>query len=113
MFVLFVSLLLLSTGIYGIWRLEDGLELSDVLPKQTAAYEFIVAREQYFSFYPMNLVVRAPTNIPVAQNRIRQMRQDMLDNCPYTVCAYVQLRARICADDRRQTYERLVYVVTV
>jgi hypothetical protein len=92
MFVLFISLSLFTTGLYGVWRLEDGLELSDVLPKQTAAYEFIVAREEYFSFYPMNVIVRAPTDFAAAQNRVRQMRQDMLDNCPYTVCVYTSVR---------------------
>jgi hypothetical protein len=40
-------------GLYGVNKLEDGLELSDVMAKGTPAYDFLLAREKYFSFYPM------------------------------------------------------------
>ena len=65
--------------------MEDGLELSDILVKDTPGYDFIVAREKYFSFYPMQAVIRKPTDFANKQSDIRQLREDILTKSPYTV----------------------------
>jgi patched 1 protein len=74
-----------ALGIYGMNKMEDGLELSDILVKGTPGYDFIVAREKYFSFYPMQAVIRGPTDLANTQGHIRQLREDILTKSPYTV----------------------------
>lgn len=44
--ILVISAVMLSAGIYGLQNLEDGLELSDVMAKGTAAHDFLLAREK-------------------------------------------------------------------
>uniref|UniRef100_A0A1I7YH77 SSD domain-containing protein n=1 Tax=Steinernema glaseri TaxID=37863 RepID=A0A1I7YH77_9BILA len=46
-------------GLWGIRRSTMGLELSDVLPEHTAPAAFLKARDKYFSFYPMHIVLRS------------------------------------------------------
>lgn len=45
--VLLISAVMLCTGLYGLRSLEDGLELSDMMAKGSAAYDFLLAREKY------------------------------------------------------------------
>ncbi|KAI6242632.1 Protein patched-like protein 1 [Aphelenchoides fujianensis] len=56
--VLCMSLLLFFGCAYQIRNLTIGLELSDVLPENTAPAAFLRARDKYFSFYPFNVIVR-------------------------------------------------------
>lgn len=56
--VLLFFTLLMGIGVIGMTQLTLGLELTDVVPTGTAPYDFLLARQQYFSFYPMNGIVR-------------------------------------------------------
>lgn len=56
--VLLFFTLVLGVGVIGMTHLTLGLELTDVVPQGTAPYDFLLARQQYFSFYPMNGIVR-------------------------------------------------------
>ena len=49
---------LLAAGIYGSLQVEDGLELTDVVPQGSVAHQFVEAQFKYFSFYPMTLVTQ-------------------------------------------------------
>ncbi|KAK0396209.1 hypothetical protein QR680_001621 [Steinernema hermaphroditum] len=55
-------------GMWGVGDLCVGLELSDVLPAQTAPAAFLKARDKYFSFYPMHVVLRSE-NFDIAQKQ--------------------------------------------
>lgn len=57
-FVIVLFSIFLGVGIYGTCTMTLGLELTDLVPKGTAPYDFLRAREQYFSFYPMNLIIK-------------------------------------------------------
>ncbi len=61
-----------------------GLELTDVIPKDTAPYDFLSAREKYFSFYPMYGVIKGPVDFPHKQREIRDYR-DALGQSEYTI----------------------------
>ncbi|KAJ8380776.1 hypothetical protein SKAU_G00015540 [Synaphobranchus kaupii] len=54
--VLFVALL--GVSLYGTTRVRDGLELTDIVPRETSEYDFIGAQFKYFSFYNMYVVTQ-------------------------------------------------------
>ncbi len=47
---------LLIFGIIGTVRVKDGLDLTDVVPRDTTEYKFLAAQEKYFGFYNMYAV---------------------------------------------------------
>ncbi|CAG9535046.1 unnamed protein product [Cercopithifilaria johnstoni] len=67
-FVILICLCLLLAGLFGLRSTMFGLEMSDVLPDQTAPAAFLKARDRYFSFYPMFAVLRGP-GIDYAKNQ--------------------------------------------
>uniref|UniRef100_A0A0N5A2S4 SSD domain-containing protein n=1 Tax=Parastrongyloides trichosuri TaxID=131310 RepID=A0A0N5A2S4_PARTI len=73
-----MTVAMLSLGVYGLACSTLGLELSDVLPEHTAPAQFLKAREQYFSFYPMFVVLKGPNiDFPNQQAKIEALRQDI------------------------------------
>uniref|UniRef100_A0A915HYU9 Uncharacterized protein n=1 Tax=Romanomermis culicivorax TaxID=13658 RepID=A0A915HYU9_ROMCU len=48
----------IGASAYGLFFVPIGLELSELVPLGTAPQAFMVAREKYFSFYPMYTVVK-------------------------------------------------------
>lgn len=65
-------------GGVGLYRSTLGLELSDVLPENTAPAAFLRARERYFSFYPMFAILKGEEiDFPHAQELIEEYRLDI------------------------------------
>jgi patched 1 protein len=64
-------------GCIGLYRSKIGLELADVLPENTAPAAFLKARERYFSFYPMFVVLKGEADIPTSQLLIEKLRSDI------------------------------------
>ncbi|XP_077330932.1 protein patched homolog 1 isoform X1 [Lithobates pipiens] len=56
--VIFFFLALLSISLYGTTRVRDGLDLTDIVPRETREYDFIAAQFKYFSFYNMYVVTQ-------------------------------------------------------
>ncbi|XP_054666894.1 protein patched homolog 1 isoform X5 [Grus americana] len=56
--VIFLFLGLLGLSLYGTTRVRDGLDLTDIVPRETREYEFIAAQFKYFSFYNMYIVTQ-------------------------------------------------------
>ncbi|VDK82911.1 unnamed protein product [Litomosoides sigmodontis] len=77
-FVILICLCLLLVGLFGLRNTTFGLEMSDVLPDQTAPAAFLKARDRYFSFYPMFAVLRGP-EIDYAKN------QQKIDNYRFAI----------------------------
>ena len=75
---------MLILAVIGVLHVNLGLELSDVIPTGTPEHEFLVAREKYFSFYPMYGVIRKPTKIHLKQKEMQRFREEIL-NMSYTV----------------------------
>lgn len=77
-FVVLLCLGLFTGGIFGIRNSTIGLELSDVLPDNTAPAAFLKARDKYFSFYPMFLIIRGQNvNFPRQQHLIKGLREEI------------------------------------
>ncbi|KAM8964250.1 protein patched homolog 1 isoform 2-T2 [Lycaon pictus] len=56
--VIFLFLGLLGVSLYGTTRVRDGLDLTDIVPRETREYDFIAAQFKYFSFYNMYIVTQ-------------------------------------------------------
>ncbi|NXH55460.1 PTC1 protein, partial [Rhabdornis inornatus] len=56
--VIFLFLCLLGLSLYGTTRVRDGLDLTDIVPRETREYDFIAAQFKYFSFYNMYIVTQ-------------------------------------------------------
>ncbi|NXF86286.1 PTC1 protein, partial [Eubucco bourcierii] len=56
--VVFLFLGLLGLSLYGTTRVRDGLDLTDIVPRETREYDFIAAQFKYFSFYNMYIVTQ-------------------------------------------------------
>uniref|UniRef100_A0A8B9YXR5 SSD domain-containing protein n=1 Tax=Buteo japonicus TaxID=224669 RepID=A0A8B9YXR5_9AVES len=56
--VIFLFLGLLGLSLYGTTRARDGLNLTDIVPRETQEYDFIAAQFKYFSFYNMYIVTQ-------------------------------------------------------
>ncbi|MBN3297806.1 PTC1 protein, partial [Amia calva] len=56
--VIFLFLGLLGVSLYGTTRVRDGLELTDIVPRDTSEYDFIGAQFKFFSFYNMYVVTQ-------------------------------------------------------
>jgi patched 1 protein len=76
--VVVICLSLFIGGIIGIRSSSIGLELSDVLPENTAPAAFLKARDKYFSFYPMNIVIKGEhVDFARQQHPIEALRQEI------------------------------------
>ncbi|XP_043915260.1 protein patched homolog 1 [Protopterus annectens] len=56
--VVILFLALLGVSLYGTTRVRDGLDLTDIVPRDTKEYDFLAAQLQYFSFYNMYIVTQ-------------------------------------------------------
>lgn len=56
--VIVLFLILLVVSLYGTTQVRDGLELTDIVPRETSEYDFIGAQFKFFSFYNMYLVTQ-------------------------------------------------------
>uniref|UniRef100_A0A672GYU7 SSD domain-containing protein n=1 Tax=Salarias fasciatus TaxID=181472 RepID=A0A672GYU7_SALFA len=56
--VIVLFLCLLGVSLYGTTQVRDGLELTDIVPRETSEYDFIGAQFKFFSFYNMYVVTQ-------------------------------------------------------
>ncbi|XP_031440813.1 protein patched homolog 1 [Clupea harengus] len=56
--VIILFLGLLGVSLYGTTCVRDGLELTDIVPRETSEYDFLGAQFKYFSFYYMYVVTQ-------------------------------------------------------
>lgn len=56
--VILLFLCLLGVSLYGTTQVRDGLELTDIVPRDTSEYDFIGAQFKFFSFYNMYVVTQ-------------------------------------------------------
>ena len=74
--MIFLFLGLLAVGIYGALQVEDGLELTDVVPSNSVAHRFVDAQFKYFSFYPMALVTQEEFDYAYQQEKLFSYHDD-------------------------------------
>ena len=57
-FTLLLAFALTCFGLYGVTHIQQGLNMEEVVPHNTSAYEFIKAQNSYFGFYHMYAVTQ-------------------------------------------------------
>uniref|UniRef100_A0A7M5VCP8 SSD domain-containing protein n=2 Tax=Clytia hemisphaerica TaxID=252671 RepID=A0A7M5VCP8_9CNID len=57
-----VCLALLIISLVGVMQVEKGLDLSDMVPKQTTEYQYFSERQKYFSYYKVFVVIANNTD---------------------------------------------------
>lgn len=67
-------LALLGVSLYGTTCVRDGLDLTDIVPRETREYDFIAAQFKYFSFYNM-YVVTQKADYPRAQRLLYDLHK--------------------------------------
>ncbi|KAJ3603779.1 hypothetical protein NHX12_028520, partial [Muraenolepis orangiensis] len=72
--VIVLFLCLLAVSLYGTTRVRDGLELTDIVPRETSEYDFIGAQFKYFSFYNMYVVTQR-ADYPQSQRLLHQLHR--------------------------------------
>ena len=51
-------LVVMVVGAWGVAQVRDGLDLTDIVPKDTPEYRFLEAQAQYFGFYSIYAVTK-------------------------------------------------------
>lgn len=64
---MFTFACLFAAGVYGCMKVEEGLDLTDVVPRTSPEHEFVKARSKYFSFYQMAIVTKGEYDYPNGQ----------------------------------------------
>nr|XP_033784031.1 protein patched homolog 1 isoform X2 [Geotrypetes seraphini] len=72
--VILFFLVLLGISLYGTTRVRDGLDLTDIVPRETREYDFIAAQFRFFSFYNM-YVVTQKADYPHTQHLLHSLHQ--------------------------------------
>jgi hypothetical protein len=62
-----IAIVLTGIGFYGIVHLKEGLNMQEVVPRNTTAYEFLKAQDAYFGFYHMYAVTQGHFEYPQNQ----------------------------------------------
>lgn len=70
-FTIIGFLVLLFIGIYGTAQVKDGLDLTDVVPKDSNEYNFLQAQSKYFGFYNVYMVTKDGFDYPNNQQLLR------------------------------------------
>ncbi|GFR30951.1 protein patched [Trichonephila clavata] len=63
----FVYVTMLLLGIWGTFRVEEGLDLTDFVPKNTNEYDFLSQRTKYFGLFNMFAVTKGNFKYPTNQ----------------------------------------------
>ena len=62
-----ICVALTGAGVWGVTKVTDGLDLTDVVPRDTSVYRFLKAQDSYFGFYNMYAVTRSNFEYPQNQ----------------------------------------------
>ena len=65
--MLFIFACLFAAGVYGCMKVEEGLDLTDVVPRESPEHKFVEAQFKYFSFYPIAAVTMEGYDYPNGQ----------------------------------------------
>ncbi|XP_059620368.1 protein patched isoform X2 [Phlebotomus argentipes] len=65
----------LAFGLYGTLKLQDGLELTDLVPKNSEEHRFLHAQEKLFGFYSMFAVTQGDFEYPMNQKLLYEYHE--------------------------------------
>ncbi|RUS84707.1 hypothetical protein EGW08_007535 [Elysia chlorotica] len=70
--VLLSFLVLLIIGAWGTAQVKDGLDLTDIVPRDTPEFDFLQAQSKYFGFYSINAVTKGDFDYAANQQLLYQ-----------------------------------------
>ncbi|CAH3129517.1 unnamed protein product [Pocillopora meandrina] len=73
--VLFVFACVFAAGVYGCMKVEEGLDLTDVVPRKSPEHKFVKAQFEYFSFYQMQIVTKGGYDYPNGQELLLKFHE--------------------------------------
>ena len=73
--VLLTSLCAAGLGVWGAAQLQDGLDLTDVVPRGSDEFAFLEAQRRYFGFFEMVAVTQGDFEYPTHQRLLHQYHQ--------------------------------------
>lgn len=62
-----LCLCLFFVGVWGIYHVKDGLDLTDIVPRNTNEYQFLSQQAKYFGFFNMFAVTQGNFEYPTNQ----------------------------------------------
>ena len=74
-FVVLIFLAILTVSISGLMRVDDGLDLTDIVPRNTIEYRFLSFQRKYFSFFNMFAVTQGNFDYPNNQKLLHEYHQ--------------------------------------
>lgn len=75
---IFSIVVLLCCSIYATLKLQDGFELTDLIPKNTSEYNFINAQSKLFGFYNIFAVTQGNFEYPNNQRLLREYHESFM-----------------------------------
>ena len=73
--VLLMFIAMMAGSIYGSTKVDDGLELTDVVPRSTMEHKFLGIQNEYFNFYYMYAVTKGNFDYPNNQKLLYEYYQ--------------------------------------
>ena len=87
---------LFAAGVYGCMKVEEGLDLTDVVPRTSPEHQFVEARSKYFSFYPMAVVTKGGYDYPNGQEFLYKFHDAFKKVKPWClICTNSQLLCKL------------------
>ncbi|KAK3091489.1 hypothetical protein FSP39_020198 [Pinctada imbricata] len=71
-FSVLAFIIFLSICTFGATKVKDGLDLTDVVPKDTHEYKFLEAQSEYFGFYNVYMITKDGFDYPNGQRLLTQ-----------------------------------------
>ncbi|KAF0297177.1 Protein patched [Amphibalanus amphitrite] len=73
--VLLASLAAAAAGVWGACQVQDGLDLTDMVPRHSDEYTFLDAQRRYFGFFNMFAVTQGNFEYPTNQQLLHEYHQ--------------------------------------
>ncbi|OTF71663.1 patched-like protein, partial [Euroglyphus maynei] len=74
-FILLCYLIAIVISVIGITKVNDGLDLTDIVPRGTNEYRFLELRRQYFSYYNIFAITKGNFDYPNGQRLLYDYHQ--------------------------------------
>lgn len=68
----------LGTSVWGVTKLTDGLDLTDIVPQGTAEHAYLAAQGRYFGFYNMYAVTTRDFEYPTNQRLLYEYHDSFM-----------------------------------
>lgn len=70
-----ILVVILAGSVWGITKVTDGLDLTDIVPQNTDEHAFLSAQGQYFGFYNMYAVTEGDFEYPTNQKLLYEYHE--------------------------------------